>query len=485
MRGADILLLIGAAVPGVALILPYTCLKLMRWRFLLGAGLAGVVVSQVVLHRFFWQLVPVDLGYLCLATVCVLLRRTRPYKIRVVAVTSLALTLSSFAMLLVLPVFRLPRPPGPYAVGTRIVHLVDTSRADRTFASGHRELMVQVWYPADVDGQPVAMYRRWKETTLLSSYDAYLKTHSYLNAPVAQRGKPFPVLLFNHAWGGERTQNTYETEYLASYGYVVVSIDHTHNASIVAFPDGQVVRSTPMPSIDDFSHSSYDEQMQTADRELNTQAMDDIFALDKFSEMNSDPRSPWFGVLDLRRVGAFGHSFGGATAVEACFRDPRIRAALNMDGWMYGAIGHEVLEKPLFVMYEAGWPPDPRQLAKESASSAPSDRMDIWDLHNLDRTLAGYGGYVLTLDHTRHMNFSDRSLYSPIHSLTDSGSIDPALAHRAVNEYTRAFFDHVLKGEPEPLLEQSHQPYAFARLKEWGGAVGKRDPSPDSSGSGR
>lgn len=94
--------------------------------------------------------------------------------------------------------------------------------------------------------------------------------------------------------------------------------------------------------------------------------------------------------------------------------------------------------------------------------------MDIWDLHSLEWTLSGYGGYALTIEETKHMNCADRSLYLPLRSLTDSGGTDPALAHRIINEYTLAFFDHALQGKAEPPLNQTRSPYAVARFAQWG-----------------
>ncbi|MEI0739748.1 hypothetical protein VQ056_29130 [Paenibacillus sp. JTLBN-2024] len=42
------------------------------------------------------------------------------------------------------------------------------------------------------------------------------------------------------------------------------------------------------------------------------------------------------GRLDLNKVGMFGHSFGGATAAQMLLADGRVKAALNMDGTLYG-----------------------------------------------------------------------------------------------------------------------------------------------------
>lgn len=467
MRIADIAFLAGLlAVSGSCAAAPLRPLGWQR-RLVCCAVLAGMVLVQILFRRLYWQLLPAGAGCVALAFACMVAGRTGTFSFRLTSLAAMGMAATSFAFLLALPLFRLPRPAGPRAVGTRIVHLIDPGRADSDSPGGRRELMVQVWYPTDSLSQPTAPYRRWQETTAVSSYDAFLKTHSHLNAPISRRGGPHPVLLFNPAWGGSRTQNTYQMEYLASFGYVVIAVDHTHNSSLVAFPDGQVVKAAPVQSIDDFTDSSFEKQMNIADQELDAQARDDSFVLDAFAAMNLDPDSSWFRTLDMERVGAFGHSFGGATSVETCFRDPRVRAALNMDGWMYGEIGREPLAKPLFVMYEQGWPPNEKELTREAHSNSPTDEMGLWDLRNLMRTLSRRGGYLLTIEKTKHMNFSDRSLYSPIRRFTDSGSIDPALAHRIINEYTLAFFDQTLRGKHEPLLNQSSQPYSLARFAQW------------------
>ena len=120
--------------------------------------------------------------------------------------------------------------------------------------------MVQIWYPATPDHQPLASYRRRRETTLLSSYMAVLKTHSYTDAAVATVGAPFPVLLFNPAWAGHRTQNTYQVEDLASHGFIVVGVDHTYNSGPLAFPDGRVIGPTDTHDIAGFQNTTVAQQ---------------------------------------------------------------------------------------------------------------------------------------------------------------------------------------------------------------------------------
>lgn len=52
--------------------------------------------------------------------------------------------------LYVFPVFNVPEPTGELKVSTQVFHFIDSSREETfgTTATGKRELMVQVWYPA-------------------------------------------------------------------------------------------------------------------------------------------------------------------------------------------------------------------------------------------------------------------------------------------------------------------------------------------------
>lgn len=435
-----------------------------RWASFLAAAM---VVTSLAWHTaallLYWQMLPAYAGSLLLM-VPLWVARLSDVQRRVMAAAAGALIAFSAISVVVVPMFRLPAPTGSFAVGTAIVHLVDPGRADATFRSGHREWMVQVWYPARAgsSGRP-APYRRWSETTLLSSYQAVLATHSRLGTPVAD-GR-FPLLLFNPAWEGQRTQNTFLVEDLASHGFVVAAIDHTHNSSPVAFPDGQVVRASEPREVDDFTNVSMDQVLGFANQELATQVADDSRTLDAFAAWARDPATPWYRHVDLTRAGAFGHSFGGAVAVAACARDPRIQAALNMDGWLYGALDPPPA-KPLFVISNEDWPFNPQNVARERRSSRVGDRLDIADLDATVALLQGSGGYMLAISGMEHMDFTDRPLYSPVRRLTGSGPRDAGAGETILRAYTLAFFSSVLRGTHEPLLSAGSY-YPETHFKAW------------------
>ncbi len=372
--------------------------------------------------------------------------------------TAAAGLLTSLLFCFLLPIFSFGPLSGPYPVGTRVYHLVDAGRVESMDpAEGPRELMIQVWYPASASRCPRAAYRRKQETTRLSSYQAVVPTRSGWNAPADGVG-PLAVLVFHPAWNGRRTQNTFLTEDLASRGYFVVAVDHTYNSEPVAFPDGHVVRAHHVSAIEDVSNSTAEEVRSIGNAEVLRQAADNCFVLNTLEAWNRQKGSPWFGKLDLSACGILGHSLGGAVAVE-CFRfDPRVRAAMNMDGWTFGS---EVEDKGTIpvcsklslsmanVLFFFHGEKDEGQ---PHASSVEAE-LNAWDQARIE-TLAGrYGSYRFHLKSANHLNFTDRPATSPIRRLAGGGLVDPRLAHRILCEATASFFSQALLGQKADWLE--------------------------------
>ncbi len=430
---------------------------------------AALLLASVWLGAY-WQLLPLYLGVVVSLLALLWMKQERPRWIRATlasAVTCLLILTAAFTY--VLPMFSLPKPTGTYAIGTRVEHLVDPVRME-THVTGPlrpREIMVQIWYPAVPHHQHLASYRRRSETTLLSSYMGVLRTHSYKNAPVATNGAPFPVLLFNPAWTGQRTQNTYQVEDLASHGFIVVGVDHTYNSGPVAFPDGRVIRTTDIHDISDFQHTTVAQQIAIGDQEVAIEAGDDVLVLNSLSAANLDSRSPWFHRVDADDAGAFGHSFGGAVASQVCYQDPRVKAALDEDGWVFGDVATRGLDKPYMVMSEDGPPITAAQLKSTNVQTRRESELMNADTDNLNRTLQHFGGYMLTIRGSRHFDFADRSLYSPIRRLTDAGTISPERAHEIVEAYTLQFFSHYLLGKSVSLLATNHSPYKEVQFENW------------------
>jgi dienelactone hydrolase len=434
-----------------------------------------VLVAHLIREGMHWQMWPAYLAAAMVIFYTVIGGRIPSIAIRWMGLGCFLLIILSSVFSYLLPMFQLPKPTGKYVVGTRILHMVDASRLDEhgVFPSSKRELMMQVWYPAEPENSRWAIfsgravYRRREETTFRSSYQAVLRTHSWLDAPLASDSVTYPVLLFNPAWMGQRTQSMFLMEELASHGFVVVSIDHTYDSGLVAFPNGVTTDSRFAPEIGNFEHATADEQRALGDKYVRIEAMDDIFVLDQLQAMNQDASSIWYRRLDMHRVGTLGHSIGGAAALQACFMDPRIYAALNMDGWTFGDVALQGLSKPHMLMYEGK---DQIEATRPVPGSDTPAQQRYWqfdeqDRANIEADLHQHGGIRLYIEGASHWNFTDRALYSPLHRWTAAGPIIPQRAHSIASAYTVAFFSHALNGNAEPLLDTRPGPFGEVQIE--------------------
>jgi predicted dienelactone hydrolase len=430
------------------------------WRLLLIAALAAAI-AHGVFEGAHWQLIP---AYAAIGILCVIaLQRdeSRPLLRNITATSALLLTAAGVFLSFLLPMFRLPRPTGPYPVGSTILYLRDTSRIDDAapVAGSARELVVQLWYPSEPSNKQFALYRDRRETHLLSSYQSLILTNSRLNSVIASSGAPFPVILFNHAWGGRRTNYTFLIEELASHGFVVASIDDTYNAAMVAFPDGRVVEGHPAADIGAPDSSTADRVKAIWDKELVKTGADQQFVLDQLDAMNRSAGTQWFGRLNTSMAGAIGHSFGGAASTLACAEDPRIHAAVNMDGWFFAAIQARGPNQALLDINAI----DPK--ARPDLNAPVDTFLDETDGADVQASMRRFGGYFLTVTGATHEDFTDQPLVSPLRSLSHSGSIPARQIQNIVRAYVVAFFDKTLRGEDPAILHSQSHPFVQASLK--------------------
>jgi predicted dienelactone hydrolase len=425
--------------------------EVIHWQMF--PALAGLVLLII------WQLIPMSF------------RSSRGAAIKNFLTPSIAiLSATSLGLLLLVPMFSLPKPTGPYPVGTRILYLKDTSRTEGQgpHPGDARELMVQIWYPAASSNNHLAAYQRMSETTLATSYRGVLWTNSRINAPIATNGGPFVVLLFNHRWGGLRTQDTFLTEDLASHGYVVAAIDHPFNAGQVAMPDGRVIKDAFGYSPIDVSERTSTQIRDVWNKELTKWVADEVFVLNTLQNDNFDKESPWYGRLDTDQAGAFGHSFGGAASVQVCSVDPRIRSALNLDGWTFGDIHYRASNQQIMFLYGTKHGLGPQDLNSKDPSVRTKAELDVPDAKQIVASLKQYGGYRLYVDTASHMDFTDHSLVSPWRNWTERGHISPGRIQTIVRAYVLAFFDETLRGGKPGLLQSGNSsPFREVRIEQF------------------
>lgn len=356
----------------------------------------------------------------------------------------------------------LPVPDGRYAVGTRVFYFTDPSRRDPAVASRDREIVVQTWYPAKSSTGPAEPYVT--STTLARflrekgyyevppaevDWWSVLPTHSKRNAPVSPRSR-FPLLTFSIGSGVGRFSYTSILEEMASHGYIVAAIDHPYGG-VTALANGQVISSADVTSRGD------DEQ--SAGELTGEWARDIRFVIHRlFSE-------PFLaGHVDRRKVGAFGHSLGGAAALEAARIDPTVRASADMDGGTFGDVGRLGVPKPALILRSSPKYSDEdlarrgrtREQWNSLGSTIDATFRDLFEKHP-DVT-----GYVVKVKRTGHFSFSDGPFVMPQTIARFGGDVlDPETTWRRVTAVLLAFFDFELLGKKSDLLA-GHEDAAFS-----------------------
>jgi glutaminyl-peptide cyclotransferase len=167
---------------------------------------------------------------------------------------------------------------GPYTVGTQ----------EFTIENEARPLNVAVWYPAEnpdnVD----------EHTTYTYSFATEIEGHAIRDARVNASDAPYPLIVFSHGSGGYRYQSLFLNEHLASFGFIVMAVDH---------PTNTVIDSLESDTFTDNLAKNFAYRPQ------------DIIRVINFAESLSTSESPFTGLIDTDRVGVAGHSFGGFTSL--------------------------------------------------------------------------------------------------------------------------------------------------------------------------
>ncbi len=353
----------------------------------------------------------------------------------------------------------LPRPTGPDAVGRSLFDWTDPNRDDPYSSSigKHRELMVWLWYPASVSAQskpaeyiPSAWASElpWRPVTIPER----VRGHAFADAPLGQSQRAYPVLIFSTGIGNLPSDYTSLIEDIVSHGYAVLGITSTYSAPVVRFPDGRVANFQAEAS---FPRGPAPAIRTAGNQMVKVWAADIRFAMDKLAQMNSDSKSRFYGRLDLARVGLIGHSFGGAASAEACSEDVRCKAAVDIDGNLFGDASQKGIDQPfLFVLSD--WKLRPPWLQRTLASvTVQRFRRQQEELNQQmqDACRASSQCWKTHIEGTHDFNFTDLAVfYSP--GMRMMGYLGPADGAKALAETAscvRTFFDKMLAG-PSPGL---------------------------------
>jgi dienelactone hydrolase len=335
----------------------------------------------------------------------------------------------------------LPVPTGSYAVGTSFGVLVDSTRTLRG-RTQHRPITIQAWYPArsaSADRADYLLEAGLPEMLIASQYMNLtpeviaawpeVQTHAELNASVDASAGRLPILMLSHGFGVARANYTAIAQDLASYGYLVVSIDHPY-LGVMVLEDGTGISST-------------DPEAESLPREKVGEVAADIrFVLD--ATLNGlGPFVQFMAHVDPDRVGVLGHSLGGAAALEVCLTDHRFDGCADLDGSVFGVVEQEGVPHPFLVILNEPVP-------KVGEEMRLQRRQEWVDVSGRQPTTA----FLATVSGTMHLSFSDLPFLVPDSVMAKNGAvIESGRGHEIMTRLLRAYFAYRLTGGSATQIE--------------------------------
>jgi pimeloyl-ACP methyl ester carboxylesterase len=360
----------------------------------------------------------------------------------------------------------LPAPAGHFAVGRTTYTWVNNDETDELALSpgAKREVVAWMWYPSvaattatPAEYLPAPWRKALEENSgvlmgqLLTRDLALVRTHSTPDPDVSPEQRSYPVVILRAGGGALTTDFTTLAEDLASHGYIVVGFDAPYRTFVVVLLDNRVVI---RPPANDPENLSADQANRLINRLLPMWTSDTAFVVSQLEQLNAaDPSGKLTGRLDMQRLGMFGHSFGGATALQFCHNDPRCKAGIDIDGAPYGNVVQEGLKQPfLFILSDHS-----RELAD------PASRQIHLDLQSIYDRLPS-GRLFITIRGANHFSFSDQMLVKSHYvigmmRLLGVGGLEGRRGLAITAEYVHTFFDVYLKDAPAVSLKKVSQLY--------------------------
>lgn len=177
---------------------------------------------------------------------------------------------------------------------------------------------------------------------------------------------------------------------------------------------------------------------------------DSLVALDMFLNEAEQESAMLYNHVDKENIGAFGMSFGGATALSLTHVSDLIKASAYLDGFFYSSMWQKPIKKPILLMQN-------------------------------DSALAGYfltfpflnaesDAYLVTIKNTTHGNFADYSEIMAENLVSKGvvgdeeveqamlGEIDPTKMESIMNTLLLDFFNTYLKGKDSQVIDTDDLP---------------------------
>ncbi|WAO93329.1 1-alkyl-2-acetylglycerophosphocholine esterase [Fusarium falciforme] len=348
----------------------------------------------------------------------------------------------------------LPNPSGPYPVALKINTLTDNHRID-PYAPDHqkRRILTSIFWP--VDSKSCSTNRvPYMPPATAAAYGAQAAqlglsndTFSVLEMEVCSVSKTsacqsssghkeakFPLAVFSPGSGNSRLQYSAMARSLASYGYVVVLVDHPYDAAIVEFPDGTIIAGGNIP-----------EDEKNLEKATQVRAADISFVISQVEKSSFQNKifKGLPGKVDAKKTVALGHSLGGASAAAAVLSDSRIKGGMNLDGRLFNPVLSKGLNKPFM------------QLGRPNHRSEDTTWVKFWNKltgPKIELAIAGtiHGSYLDTALVLKTLGLPKEIMKQTVPIV---GSVDGEVLQKTVSELLSAFITYTFGGNKAALLK--------------------------------
>lgn len=234
----------------------------------------------------------------------------------------------------IIPANPFPQPSGQWQVGTSALTWNSPNYAG---------IIAKVWYPTDVTTGISSPYidklgHNFSSNLIINLLFitifsnlllGHIQTPAYRDATPSQYQDSFPVILFSPGFLGINFLNTFYALEFASYGFIVIGVNHPGSCASTMLADGSQI-SINKEVLDNLDRPELLVSQVTIDR-----ATDLSMVLDEIISLNSDRNSFLYQKINIDRIFAAGHSAGGSASFAACAKDSRISKSVDFDGFFY------------------------------------------------------------------------------------------------------------------------------------------------------
>ncbi len=359
----------------------------------------------------------------------------------------------------------LPAPTGHFGIGRTTYTWVNNAETDELAPSrrAKREVVVWIWYPsASTPSAPPAEYLPAPWRLALAQHSGVLmsqfltrdlslvRVYSTSDPEVSSEQRSYPVVIMRAGGGALTTDFTTLAEDLASHGYIVVGFDAPYRTFVVVLPDNRVAI---RPPANDPENLPSGEANRLINRLLLMWTSDTGFVVSQLERLNAADSGKFTGRLDMQRLGMFGHSFGGAQALQFCHDDSRCKAGMDLDGAPYGSVVQEGLKQPfMYILSDHS-----REASDPASKQIHADFQSIYDR-------SPNGRLLITIRGTNHFSFSDQMVLKSHYligllRLFGFGRLEGRRGLTITADYVHTFFDVYLKDAPARSLHKPPQLY--------------------------